>query len=113
MTDSFKDCIFCKIIKKEIPAKIVFENDTVLAFPDINPKAKTHILIIPKEHRKGLSALEENDISLSGRLMVAVADVAKKIKLDSYRVIINVGPDAGQTIFHLHLHLMSPDGGMV
>lgn len=105
-----KDCLFCKIIKREIPSEVVFENDTVIAFPDINPKAKTHILIVPKEHREGLFALKQEDVVLVGKLMVAVAEVAQKISLSSYRVIINSGIEAGQTVFHLHLHLLSPDG---
>ncbi len=107
-----KDCIFCKIINKEIPSNIVFENEQVLAFPDINPKAKTHILIVPKEHREGLSVLKEDDVALVGKLMVSVREVAEKINLGSFRVIINSGSDAGQTVFHLHLHLLSPDGFM-
>ncbi len=105
-----KDCIFCKIVSKEIPAKIVFENKDCLAFPDINPKAKVHILIVPKEHREGLFALTEADAQLVGKLMVSVPEVAKKFSLDSYRVIINSGSGAGQSVFHLHLHLLSADG---
>ncbi len=105
-----RDCIFCKIINKQIPAKIIFENDTVLAFPDINPKANTHILIVPKEHREGLSALKQGDVELSGRLILAVSDLAKQLGMNSYRAIINCGPDAGQTVFHLHVHLLSPEG---
>lgn len=105
-----KDCVFCKIIKKKIPSEIIFENETVIAFPDINPKAKIHILIVPKEHREGLTALKQEDISLVGRLMVSVQEVARKMNMASFRAIINSGPEAGQTVFHLHLHLLSPDG---
>ncbi|MEW6008665.1 MAG: histidine triad nucleotide-binding protein [Candidatus Omnitrophota bacterium] len=107
------DCIFCKIIDKEIPAKIVFENKDVCAFPDINPKAKVHILIVPKEHREGLFSLSERDVELVGKLMVSVAEVAKKFNLESFRVIINSGSGAGQSVFHLHLHLLSPEGFIV
>jgi len=104
------NCIFCKIVKKEIPAKLVFENKDCIAFPDINPKAKVHILIVPKEHQEGLSVLKDSDQGFLGRLMVAVPQVAKKMQLDSFRIIINSGKGAGQTVFHLHLHLVSPDG---
>lgn len=108
-----KDCIFCKIVRKEIPVKIIFENEDCLAFPDINPKAKVHILIVPKEHREGLFALTEADTQLVGKLMVSVPQVAKKVNLDSFRVIINSGSGAGQSVFHLHLHLLSPEGFIV
>lgn len=104
------DCIFCKIVKKEIPAKIIFENKDCIAFPDINPKARVHILIVPKEHQEGLSALRDSDQGLLGRLMLVVPQVARKMQLDSFRIIINSGKGAGQTVFHLHLHLVSPDG---
>jgi histidine triad (HIT) family protein len=108
-----KDCIFCKIVRKEIPAKLVFENEDVVAFPDINPKAKVHILIVPKEHNPGLAALETSDAMMAGKLMVAVREIAKKCNLGSFRIIINSGPGAGQTVLHLHLHLVSPEAVFV
>jgi histidine triad (HIT) family protein len=105
-----KDCIFCKIINKQIPAKIVFENEDVVAFHDINPKAKVHVLIVPKEHREGLSALKKDDALSVGKLMVNIPAVAKQVNLKDFRVVINNGKEAGQTVFHLHVHLMSCDG---
>ncbi len=104
------DCIFCKIIAKEIPAKFVYEDEDVVSFPDINPKARVHLLVVPKAHKEGLAVLEKEDSLMVGKLMVAVKKIAKKMNLDSFRVIINSGPGAGQTVFHLHLHLVSPDG---
>lgn len=103
------DCIFCKIIAKEIPAKFVYEDEDVVSFPDINPKARVHLLVVPKVHKEGLVDLEKEDSLMAGKLMVAVKKIAKKINLESFRVIINSGPGAGQTVFHLHLHLVSPD----
>lgn len=107
------DCIFCKIIDKQIPAKFVYEDEDVVSFPDINPKAKIHLLVVPKVHREGLSALAKEDALTVGKLMVAVQKVAKKMNMDSFRIIINSGKDAGQTVFHLHLHLVSADGIIV
>ena len=105
-----QDCIFCKIIAKEIPAKFIYEDEDVVSFADINPKAKVHLLVVPKAHKEGLAALEKEDSLMVGKLMVAVKKIAQKMNLESFRVIINSGPGAGQTVFHLHLHLVSPDG---
>lgn len=101
-------CIFCKIIKKEIPAKIIFEDNKVLAFEDIRPQAPVHILIIPKTHIEKLSDIKEESTAIIGRLTLAANTLADKNKIDKsgYRVVINCGHDAGQAVSHLHLHLL-------
>lgn len=99
------NCIFCKIVKGEIPASKVKEGDNYIAFNDINAQAPTHILIIPKEHFADIS--EVKDANLSGHLLQAASDIARELKLDKgYRIVINTGADAGQTVFHLHLHIL-------
>lgn len=103
------DTIFTKIINREIPAKIVYETESVLAFRDINPQAPTHILIIPKKAIRDVSAAEPEDKALLGELLLAAADIATKegLKEDGYRLVINNGVNAGQSVFHLHVHLLS------
>lgn len=102
------ETIFGKIIRREIPATIVFENEDVLAFRDISPVAPTHVLVIPKEPVESLAHAEPRHEVLLGKLMAAVAAIAKAEGLDKtgYRVVTNVGVDGGQTVFHLHLHLI-------
>lgn len=100
------ETIFSKIIRREIPAKIVFENDDVLAFNDINPQAPTHILIIPKKPIKDVASSKDGDSDLLGKLLLAARDIAKEFGLSSYRIVTNNGADAGQSVFHLHLHLL-------
>ena len=102
------DTIFAKIIRREIPAKIVYENENVLAFHDVSPQAPTHILIIPKKPLKDLASADESDKNLLGELLLAVRQIAKQqgLEQDGYRVVINTGSKAGQTVFHLHLHLL-------
>lgn len=103
------DCIFCKILKKEIPADIVYEDDDLIAFNDINPKAKTHILIVPKNHIDSVKELSDTDehVILMGKMVLAAKRIAGKKNLKGYQLIYNVGKSAGQIIFHIHLHLMS------
>jgi len=101
------DCLFCKFVTKEFETKIVYENDFVLAFNDIAPQAPTHILIIPKKHISSLSEQVENDKNIMGELFFAVKTIAEKLDLKTYRTVINTGEDAGQSVFHIHLHLMS------
>ena len=102
MTDS---CLFCRIVRGEIPAKIVREDEHTVAFRDIDPKAPTHILVIPKEHVPSLD--EASDPTLVGRLMLAAAEIARSEGItDGYRTVVNTGAGAGQTVFHLHLHLL-------
>ncbi len=101
------DCIFCKIVAGTIPAKKVFEDDQVLAFHDIDPKAPKHILVIPKKHIQSLADAKPEDAALMGRLLLAVADLAREHGLDKgYRTVISTGPEGGQTVDHLHVHLL-------
>ncbi|MBN2096160.1 histidine triad nucleotide-binding protein [Candidatus Peregrinibacteria bacterium] len=103
------DCIFCKIIKKEIPSEIVYEDNDLIAFNDIHPKAKTHVLIVPKKHIDTIKDLREDEADevLVGKMALAARNIAKEKKLDGYQLLFNVGESAGQIIFHIHLHLMS------
>ena len=102
-------CIFCQIVKREIPADIIYENGELIAFNDIHPKAKTHILIVPKKHIDTIKDLNENEADevLVGKMVLTARDIAREKKLDGYQLLFNVGKSAGQIIFHVHLHLMS------
>ena len=102
------DCLFCKIIDREIPGDIVYESEHVLAFNDINPVAPVHILIIPKEHISTLNDLEENHTQTMGELFLAAKAIASKEGLSGsgYRTVFNCNEDAQQTVFHIHLHLL-------
>ena len=104
------DTLFQKIIDQEIPADIVYEDDDCLAFRDINPQAPTHILVIPKKSITTLSACQADDQALLGQLLLAVNKIAEQEGLEGFRVVINNGAIAGQTVHHLHLHLI---GGRV
>ncbi len=101
------NCLFCKIIKREIPSKIVFESDEVLAFEDISPQAPVHILIIPKIHINSPGEVTSENSRLAGLLTEAAAGIAKDLKLSDYRLVMNCGEDAGQSVFHLHMHLLA------
>lgn len=105
MSDS---CLFCKIIAGEIPASKVYEDDVCLAFNDIHPQAPTHILVIPKEHFDSLDKASKNHRETLGHLMLTAADIArsKGFAADGYRVVVNTNGDGGQTVFHIHLHLL-------
>ena len=100
------DCLFCKIVRREIPAKLVYEGDDCVAFRDIDPKAPVHVLVIPREHIASLN--EVSDPSLVGRLALVAAELARQegIAESGYRTVFNTNRDAGQTVFHLHLHLL-------
>jgi histidine triad (HIT) family protein len=101
------DCLFCKIARKEIPAKIVYEDADVFAFEDISPQAPTHILICPKKHFASLNEAAAEDQSVLGKLQLVAAQLARERDLlDGYRTVINSGRGAGQSVFHLHLHLL-------
>lgn len=101
------DCLFCKIIRREIPAAVVREDDHFLAFRDINPQAPTHILVIPKEHIASLDASVSEDAEVLGHLLLVAREIAQQEKITSgYRVVINNGAGAGQSVFHIHLHLL-------
>ncbi len=100
------DCLFCRIVRKEIPAKLVLENEHVVAFRDINPQAPVHILVVPREHVPSLN--ESADAEMIGRLSLTAAAIAKSegVAESGYRTVINTNRDAGQTVFHVHLHLL-------
>ena len=102
------DTIFSKIIRREIPADIVFENDTVLAFRDLNPQAPVHVLFIPKEPIATLNDVAPEQAELTGQLMIAAANYAKQegIADDGYRVVMNCNQHGGQSVYHIHLHLL-------
>ena len=103
-----QDCIFCKIEKGEIPADITYQNERVLAFRDIAPAAPVHILIIPKKHIESISNIDVSDVELVGTLILAAANIAKELGISDtgYRLIFNTGPDSGQMVGHIHLHLL-------
>ena len=99
--------IFDKIISREIPAEIVYEDDLCLAFNDINPQAPVHVLVIPKKPITSLAEINEQDAPLMGHLLVVLSKIAKQIGLESgYRTVLNTGPDGGQEVNHLHFHLL-------
>jgi histidine triad (HIT) family protein len=101
------DCLFCKIIAGQIPSKKVYEDDRVFAFEDINPQAPTHVLIIPKRHVAGLKEAQAEDAEIIGYCHLVAAKLARERGIeDGYRTVFNVGPHAGQSVFHLHLHLL-------
>ena len=101
------DCIFCCIVRYGIPAQIVQEDQHTVAFRDINPQAPTHILVIPRQHLESLDQCSQADPAILGHLLLMVQQIARDENLRSgYRVVINNGSEAGQTVFHLHLHLL-------
>ena len=101
------DCLFCKIVSGQIPAKKVYEDSAVFAFHDVDPQAPTHVLIVPKQHVAGLKEARAQDAEIIGQLNLAAAEIARQLNLTSgYRTVLNVGPDAGQSVFHMHLHLL-------
>ena len=101
-----ENCLFCRIARKEIPASIVLENEHVVAFRDIDPKAPTHVLVVPRTHVATLD--DVSDAKLLGELLLAAAAIARTegIVAGGYRTVVNCGADAGQTVFHVHLHLL-------
>ena len=102
-----EECIFCKIVNKELPGEIFYEDKKVAAFKDIHPLAPFHLLIVPKKHISSVDHLEEKDKLLMGELILAAQKIARKKKLKGYKLQINVGKLAGQIVDHLHLHLLS------
>ncbi len=100
-------CIFCKIIDKETPSDIIYENDEVIVIKDVNPKAPVHFLIIPKKHIPSVNHIETKDKALIGDLILAAKEIAKEKNLKGYKLLINVGKEGGQIIEHLHVHLLS------
>ena len=101
------DCLFCKIIAADIPADIVYQDDKILVFKDINPKADTHLLMIPKQHIESLNELTTTDNDLIAYMMLKLPELARQQGLtDGFRTIINTGKGGGQEVFHLHIHLL-------
>jgi histidine triad (HIT) family protein len=102
------DCLFCKIVAKQIPSTIVAENEHAVAFRDLHPGAPTHVLVVPRKHVVNLNAATDEDASLLGRVLLLARDVAKSEGLEEkgYRIAVNNGAGVGQSIFHLHVHLL-------
>ena len=102
------DCLFCKIIERTIPASIVYEDDRVLAFNDVNPQAPTHVLVVPKQHIASLDELSSGHDQIVGEVVRRAAAIAQErgIAAGGYRTVFNTNRDAGQTVFHIHLHLL-------
>lgn len=102
-----KICLFCKIIAGDIPSNKVYEDDDMLAFRDINPQAKTHVLVLPKSHFATLAEMDAAQAELVKKCLVKIPEIAASLGLENgYRLIINQGKDAGQTVFHLHIHIL-------
>ena len=101
------DCLFCQLVAGDVPATRVLETERVLAFRDLHPQAPTHVIVIPKDHHADLAALAAADPAYLGEVFAAAARVAEVERLSSgYRVLTNTGPDSGQTVFHLHVHVL-------
>lgn len=103
-----EDCIFCKIINKEIPAELVFEDEHIVAFNDINPQAPIHILLIPKEHYVSLNEIPEDKKSILSHILLKARQIAleKGVDKSGYRIVLNTARDSGQEVFHIHFHLL-------
>ncbi len=99
------DCIFCKILKGEFGTEFIYENEYAVVFKDINPKADIHLLVVPRLHVESLNELD--DENLLAKLMMTVKEVTKKEGINSFRTVINTGKEAGQEVFHLHIHILS------
>ncbi|MFJ9133086.1 histidine triad nucleotide-binding protein [Streptomyces sp. NBC_01281] len=104
------DCLFCKIVAGQIPATLVRETDTTVAFRDINPQAPTHVLVIPKVHYPDVASLAAAEPTVAADVLRDAGEVAAEEKLDSYRIVFNTGSGAGQTVFHAHAHLLGGRG---
>lgn len=103
------DCLFCKILNGDIPADIIYQNDDVIGFKDVNPQAPTHVLFIPKKHIATVNDLTEQDAALVGKLYLAAKTVANEngFAEEGYRLVMNCNAGAGQTVFHIHLHMLA------
>jgi histidine triad (HIT) family protein len=103
-----EDCLFCKIVNKEIPSELIFEDDRIVAFNDINPQAPIHILIIPREHFASLNDVPEEKKDLLGHILIRASQIAQNvgIKERGYRIVLNTARDSGQEVFHIHFHLL-------
>jgi histidine triad (HIT) family protein len=102
------DCVFCKIVRGQTPSRVVYEDDLVVAFPDIRPRAPVHLLVVPREHIANLEATHEDDDPLLGHLIGVARMLAARegIAESGYRLALNNGPDGGQQVFHIHMHLL-------
>ena len=101
-------CLFCRIVSGEIPAKKLFEDDEVVAFHDVKPQAPSHVLVIPRKHIASLDDMTDSDAAAIGATVLRATKIARELKLadDGYRLVVNNGPGAGQTVFHIHFHLL-------
>jgi histidine triad (HIT) family protein len=107
MSELEADCLFCRMIKGEVPSKKVFEDERAFAFEDIRPQAPTHVLVVPKKHIRGLKEAQAADAELVGYCQLVAAKIARQRGIeDGYRTVLNVGPNSGQSVFHLHVHLL-------
>jgi histidine triad (HIT) family protein len=107
MADYVADCLFCRLAAGDIPSEIVRSDDQVIVFRDINPKAPTHLLAIPRRHIASAAELTDEDGPLLAALFGALRDLASQAGVGGYRIVTNVGPDAGQSVFHLHFHMLA------
>ncbi len=108
MPEPMRGCVFCGLVSKLLPARIIFEDDEILAFDDIRPQAPVHALVIPKRHLASLNEADDEAQAFLGRLLLKAREVAriKGVDQSGYRVVINAGPDSGQDVFHLHIHVL-------
>ncbi|MFA5948475.1 MAG: histidine triad nucleotide-binding protein [Candidatus Gracilibacteria bacterium] len=102
-----ENCVFCKIINGEIPSDFLYQDELCVIFKDINPKADTHLLCVPKKHIETIIDMEEGDEKIIGHIVNKAKELAKKLNLPGYKLQFNVGKDGGQEVFHVHMHLMS------
>lgn len=102
------NCIFCRIISKEIPSRIVYEDDLILAFDDINPQAPVHVLVIPKEHFESLNSVADDRAELLSHILLKAQEIAdiKGIRKSGYRIVLNTARDSGQEVYHIHFHIL-------
>ena len=101
------DCLFCKIVKGDIPSKIIYKDEKCVAFHDIDPQAPVHFLVIPKVHIPSVAGVDEDNAAVVAHIFTVIAREAKKLGLDSYRVVSNIGEQAGQSVPHLHFHVLA------
>lgn len=101
------DCLFCRMVSGEIKAKVTYEDAEIFAFYDINPQAPNHLLVIPKKHIEKISDLETDDAALIGKVVCGAQKIAAQNAWNDYRLVFNNGPEAGQSVYHIHLHLLS------
>ena len=103
-----QDCIFCKIANKEIPSNFIYEDEHIVAFPDIKPAAPVHILVVPKRHIANILEANKDDIPLLGHVMITIPEIAKKAGLDKdgFRIVVNTKDNGGQTVYHIHWHIL-------